>query len=84
MTARVRGRGGLGNLNPTRRQAGTQGHGGPTRPRWRDPAALTPGERMAELGAILATGYRRLRLSLAESGQAEAPCDRSVNAKEIA
>ena len=45
---------------------------------------MTPEERIAELGAILATGYRRFRLSLAERGQPEAPCDPSVNTKEIA
>ena len=28
----------------------------------RDPALLTPEERRAELGALLATGYRRLLL----------------------
>ena len=47
-------------------------------PRWRDPADLTPAERLADLGALLATGYRRARLrerGLAESGGRERPCD---------
>ncbi len=45
----------------------------------RDPAALAPEERLAELAGILAAGYRRVRLSrqkqLAESGGAERSCD---------
>ncbi len=44
---------------------------------------MTPDERLAELGEILATGYRRLQLSLAESAAPEAPCDPAVNTKEI-
>ena len=93
MTAHVRGRGGLGNAPQRARQAGTEGHCWPTRPRWRDPAGLTPGERIAELGALLALGYRRARLrqkALAESAQAEAlsgPAvdgDRAETAEEVA
>ncbi len=49
-----------------------------------DPAAMAPEERLVELGAILATGYRRLRLcreqDLAGSGRPEAPCDQAVDA----
>ena len=47
-----------------------------------DPAALCPKERVAELGAILEAGYRRLLLrqkSLAESGYGERPCDQAVD-----
>ncbi len=51
-----------------------------------DPAAMAPGDRIAELGAILAAGYRRLRLNrpnlqnaLAESAEPEAPCYSAVN-----
>ena len=47
--------------------------------RSQDPAALAPGERLAELAGILAAGYRRVRLSrekaLAESEGAERSCD---------
>ncbi len=57
---------------------GIPGHGH-IRPHGRDPAALTPQERLVELGAILATGYRRLRVSLAESRQSEALCDPTVD-----
>jgi len=42
-----------------------------------DPAAMSPDARMAELGGILATGYRRLVLSLAEKRDPEAQCDRT-------
>ena len=49
---------------------------------------MAPTERIAELGAILATGYRRVRLSsekgLAESAKPEAPCGSPVSAKETA
>ena len=58
------------------------------------PSLMTPAARIAELGAILATGYRRVRLSreksLAESAEPEAPCDQAVDgngaepAKEVA
>ncbi len=47
-----------------------------------DPAAMAPAARITELGAILATGYRRYRLRqnhLAESVEPEAPCDPAVN-----
>ena len=47
--------------------------------RSRDPAAMAPEDRLAELAGILAAGYRRMRLSrekaLAESGGAERSCD---------
>ena len=53
--------------------------------RRRDPAAMTPTARLAELGALLATGLRRMRLSretgLAEDGERERPCD-SVDTPE--
>jgi len=42
-----------------------------------DPAAMSPDARMVELGGILATGYRRLVLSLAEKRDPEAQCDRT-------
>ena len=43
-----------------------------------DPSAMTLEERLAELGSLFATGYRRLRLlqkALAESAVTERPCD---------
>jgi hypothetical protein len=44
----------------------------------RPPAAMTPEERLAELAAVLATGYLRLlasrRKALAEDPRAEALC----------
>ena len=58
-----------------------------------DPAAMTPKERMAEVGALLAAGYRRSRVrqkALAESDDPEARCDLAVDgdgaepAKEVA
>ena len=54
--------------------------------RQRDPSSMAPAERLAELGEILATGYRRLRLSrergLAAGAEPEAPCDQAVNGNE--
>ena len=51
----------------------------------RDPAAMPPAARIAELGAILAEGYRRLRLNrqncLAASRESEPSCD-PVNGSE--
>jgi hypothetical protein len=50
-----------------------------------NPADMAPGERLAELGALLATGYRRLQLrrkALAESAEPEAPSDRPVDRSE--
>ena len=47
-----------------------------------DPAALSPPARISQLGAILATGYRRLRLhqkALEESAKPEAQCTPAVN-----
>ncbi len=49
----------------------------------RDPASMTPEERQAQLGQILAAGYRRMRLNrgqgLAGSPESEAPCDQAVD-----
>ncbi len=53
--------------------------------RARDPAEMTPAERLAEIATILATGYGRLRITrqketdsaqtlLAESAHPERPC----------
>ncbi len=46
--------------------------------RERDPATMSPDERMAELGTILATGVRRLQMSrqiaLAGDPDGERPC----------
>ena len=52
--------------------------------RHKDPAVMSPAERMAELGALLATGYRRYRLrqkDLADGRQPERACD-SVDSPE--
>jgi len=43
---------------------------------------MTSKARIAELGEILATGYRRLRLSLDEERRSEAQCDHMVGAHE--
>ena len=60
------------------RHAATQGLVGA-----QDPAQMAPDARLAVLGAILATGYRRFRVSrekgLAESAEPEAPCDQAVD-----
>lgn len=48
-----------------------------------DPAAMAPSARLAELGAILAVGHRRLRLSLDESPDSEAQCDPMEAAHEV-
>ena len=52
--------------------------GGTVVPR-RDPAAMAPADRLDELCALLAVGYRRLLLNrqngLAESAAPEAPCN---------
>ena len=50
----------------------------------RDPATMMAEERLAELGELLATGYRRHRLrqkELADGGDSERPCH-SVNTPE--
>ena len=61
----------------------SSGRVGGTAVRRRDPASLTPAERLAELGTILAVGYRRLRLSrqrtLDGSAEVEALCDSAVD-----
>ncbi len=81
---------------PVPRSAGEAGHGATRGACGADhrglgrkaPSLMTPMERMSELGAILATGYRRVRLSrekgLAERAEPEAPCGPPVNAKETA
>ena len=49
----------------------------------RHPSSMSPADRMAEIGAILATGYGRLLISrqkaLGSSPRAEALCDHPVN-----
>ncbi len=46
----------------------------------RDPGGMSPDDRQAELGEILATGYRRVREnSLAESANPEALCRQAVD-----
>ena len=64
--------------------------------RSRDPATLTPAERLAKIAAILATGYGRLRIQrdaaadgagcspnpLDDRAPVEAPCDAMVNGRE--
>ena len=42
--------------------------------RLRDPSSMTPEERLAELGEILATRYRFLRKALAAFAEPEAQC----------
>ncbi len=52
--------------------------------RQKDPTVMAPEERMAELGALLATGVQRRRLrqkELADGGDSERPCH-SVNTPE--
>lgn len=52
--------------------------------RQKEPGAMSPEERMAELGALLATGVQRHRLrqkELADGGDSERPCH-SVNTPE--
>jgi hypothetical protein len=43
---------------------------------------MTPANRIAELGQILATGFRRLRLSLDGSRRFEAQCNAMNDASE--
>ncbi len=54
--------------------------------RHKDPALMTPQERLVELGELLAAGVRRTRLSretgLAEGGEKERPCDGPVDTPE--
>lgn len=53
--------------------------------RLRDPDAMSPEERLAELGSLLATAVRRLRLrqkELADQADRERPCDRPVDGPE--
>ena len=44
-----------------------------------DPSRMTPAARLAELGEILAAGYRRGRKALAESAEPEALCEPAVD-----
>ena len=48
--------------------------------RAKDPASMAPEARLAELGALLARGFRRIGLD--ELGKMERPCDRTVDAPE--
>jgi hypothetical protein len=57
----------------------------------RSPEAMTAADRIAEIGAILAAGYRRLQIRqvpgqvcLADSAPPVALCDRPVNGLEPA
>lgn len=54
--------------------------------RLRDPASMTPAERLAELGALLATAVRRMRANpgngLAGGADPERPCDPLVDTPE--
>jgi hypothetical protein len=47
-----------------------------------DPSLLTPEARLAELGALLARGYRRMvqnrQNEVADSAETERPCGRAV------
>lgn len=58
--------------------------------RRKDPGAMSAAERLAELGALLATGYRRHRLrqnELADAPEPEPTCDPvdgTENPKEVA
>ena len=64
-----------GGKSPGAPRIGLSSARGPT---WRDPGAMSPQERLTELGSLLATGYRRLRLrqkALAEGASPERPCD---------
>ena len=48
-----------------------------------DPLLMALAERDAELAALLATGYLRMRQkALAACAENEAPCDRTVNSRE--
>lgn len=57
--------------------------------RGRNPAGLSSEERLAEIAALLATGYRRIQLKnsespLAERPESEAPCDPVMNSAKSA
>ena len=80
LDALLTGKGAAAPRPPHARAQAPTGPAGPARPRrLRDPGAMTPEERLAELGSLLALGYRRHRLSretgLAETAGAERPCD---------
>jgi len=54
--------------------------------RRRDPSEMTPAAQLAEIGSILATGIRRLRLrqkSVDEVANHEPSCDAMVPPQEI-
>lgn len=52
----------------------------------RNPAHMNEAARVAELGALLARGFRRVRRmeqkGLAETADSERPCDPRVNTRE--
>lgn len=49
----------------------------------RDPATMGPDARLAELGLLLARGFRRMRQNSLDAGApTERPCDRAVDALE--
>ena len=89
MTAVPRPVGPQSDTGPTAPMAAPARHGarvGGTAVRRYDPAAMAPTARIAELGAILAAGYRRLRLNrqncLAASRESEPSCDQTVDSAE--
>ena len=70
---------------PVSRDVGTSlavADSGATRRHGRDVAGMSPEARLVELGALLAMGYRRLRVprkALAESAEPEALCRQAVD-----
>ena len=72
-----------GPRRPVLRRVGTSASVVDNGARWcpvRDAGPMTPGDRLAELGEILAAGYRRRRKALAERDEPEAPSDPVVDA----
>ena len=74
-----------GPRRPVSRDVGTSlavADSGATRRYRRDVAGMSPEARLAELGGLLAVGYRRLRVprnALAESAEPEALCGQAVD-----